>query len=213
MSTNDEPVTEIIEEVTTDLEAELREAKAQADKLPAEGAENPKEETAIEGEEKSPTLTTKVPSEHDLEWYKKAYEQSTTEALRLKGELDKKAPPVTPVAEVDNPTPEQMYLRTKIAEETQAAFKPYLEQYSQLSNDDSYKEFVAESELLGRVFVEKNKRLPTPSELYSKTVASLGWKPDTSDELGAALRDGAASPRTASATPGPQLLKAKSRTR
>jgi hypothetical protein len=75
----------------TDLEAELREAKAQADKLPAEEAENLKEETAIEGEEKSdPTLTTKVPSEHDLEWYKKAYEQSTTEALRLKGELDKK---------------------------------------------------------------------------------------------------------------------------
>jgi hypothetical protein len=94
-----------------------------------------------------------------------------------------------------------MYLRTKIAEETQAAFKPYLEQYSQLNDDANYKEFVAESELLGRVFVEKNKRLPTPSELYSKTVASLGWKPDTSDELGAALKDGAASPRTASATP------------
>jgi hypothetical protein len=204
MSTNDEPETEIIDEVSTDLEAELREAKADADKLPAEEAENPKEETATDGEEKSdPPLTTEVPSEHDLEWYKTAYEQSTKEALRLKGELDKKAPPVAPVTEVDNPTPEQMYLRTKIAEETQAAFKPYLEQYSQLSNDDSYKEFVAESELLGRVFVEKNKRLPTPSELYSKTVASLGWKPDTSDELGAALKDGAASARTPSAPPTP----------
>lgn len=200
---NDETETEI---VSTDAEAELRAAKAEADKLPAEGAENLKEETAIEGEEKSdPTLTTKVPSEHDLEWYKTAYEQSTTEALRLKGELDKKveAPPVTPVTETDDPTPEQMYLRTKIAEETQAAFKPYLERYSQLSDDANYKEFVAESELLGRVFVEKNKRLPTPSELYSKTVASLGWKPDTSDELGAALKDGAASPRTPSTTPGP----------
>jgi hypothetical protein len=84
-----------------------------------------------------------------------------------------------------------MYLRTKIAEETQAAFKPYLEQYPQLNDEANYKEFVAESELLGRVFVEKNKRLPTPSELYSKTVASLGWKPDTSEELGAALKDGA----------------------
>lgn len=191
MSTNDEEEVKVdpadVEDLKKDLEASTKE---QPEEEPTKGDE-------------SPNLTTEVPPEHDLEWYKKAYEESTKEGLRLKGELDKKveAPPVTPVTEADNPTPEQMYLRTKIAEETQAAFKPYLDSYPQLADDANYKEFVAESELLGRVFVEKNKRLPTPSELYSKTVASLGWKPDTSEELGAALKDSAATPRTASSTP------------
>ena len=193
---------------TTDVEAELRQAKAEAKDKPEaqETAQDTQSTETAEAEEQSDaTLTSEATSEpeKDLDWYKKAYEESTKEALRLKGELDKKveAPPVTPVIEEDNLTPEQMYLRTKIAEETQEAFKPYLEKYPQLKEDSSYKEFVAESELLGKVFVDKYKRLPTPNELYAKTVASLGWTADNSEQLSSAIKDSAASPRTSSGTP------------
>lgn len=212
MATNADELETIEEEVSTDLIEDLKQAKA-ADK-PSEETEQvtntesaeAEEETQVESEATFTKEVPSIPGETPEEYYKnleKAYQNSTTEALRLKGELDKKvtAPPVTPVTESEELTPEQMYLRTKIAEETQEAFKPYLEKYPQLKDETSYKDFVNESELLGRVFVEKNKRLPSPNELYSKTVASLGWSADNSEELGSALKDTSSSVRVASAIP------------
>ena len=90
MSTNDEDVIndepEVIEEETsTDLEAELREAKAEADKQPVVEAETEPTETVEAEEAQAPEATLTTEPEHDLDWYKKAYDNSTKEALRLKG--------------------------------------------------------------------------------------------------------------------------------
>jgi hypothetical protein len=214
MSTNDETETTDTEveevssgaESTTDLEAELREAKAQADKLPAEEADKDKTE-AVE-ESKDSTLTTEVPS-HDLEWYKKAYEQSTTEALRLKGELDKKveAPQVTETSTETSDdsvlTPEQLYVKQMLIKESDEAFAGIVEKYPSVKDPDTYKRFSETAKIVSKTIVDAEKRLPLAKELYDKTAIILGLQADTSDELGAALKDGASATRIAAATPGP----------
>lgn len=205
MSTNDETETEVVDEVSTDLEAELREAKAEADKLPAEEADKDKTET-VKGEE-SPTLTTEVPPEHDLEWYKTAYEQSTKEGLRLKGELDKKVEPpavsVTPESDDSVLTPEQLYVKQMLIKESDDAFSEVLRRYPQVKDPDTYKRFSETAKIVSKTIVDVEKRLPFAKELYAKTAVIMGLQADNSDELGAALKDGASSPRTASSAPGP----------
>lgn len=205
MSTNDETETEVIEtEVSnTDLEAELRDAKAEAEnKSQVEETEQVKPES-VEGEQ-SPTLTTEVPSEHDIEWYKKAYEQSTKEALRLKGELDKTPPPVVaPEVPGSDSTPEQLYVKQMLTKESDTAFAEILEKYPQVKDQETYKRFSQTAEILSRTIVETEKRFPFAQELYNKTAVVMGLKPDTSEELGAAIKDSASASKTSSSTPSP----------
>lgn len=214
MATNaDEPeATDVqAEEVSTDLEAELREAKAEAEAKPqAEETEQVAQSTEPAEAEEAPapeaTLTTEP--EHDLDWYKKAYEESTKEALRLKGELDKKVEAPVPEALAPAPTdevltPEQLYIRQKQNEEITDAFNDISVKYPQVKDPDTYNRFVAEANLVGRVIVESEKRYPSPKELYEKTAVILGLTQDNSDQVGAALKDSAAQPRTSSSTPAP----------
>lgn len=208
MSTNDEPeVTEApAEEPSTDAVADLAAAKAEAQDKPV--AEEPAQVTNTETEEaEAPadaTLTTEP--EHDLAWYKTAYDNSTKEALRLKGELDKKVEPPAPVAPApsdDVLTPDQLYIRQKRQEEIDAAFNEITDKYPSIKDPDTYKRFTAEASLVGKVIVESEQRSPSPKELYEKTAVILGLTPDNSEAVGSALKDAAATPRTSSAPASP----------
>lgn len=217
MSTNDESEsTESQEEVvSTDAEAELREAKAEAETNSSEETEQVAQstESAEEEAQAESTFTKEVPSipgDTPEEYYKnleKAYQNSTTEALRLKGELDKKVEaPVAPVTETL--TPEQLYIRQKQNEEITEAFNEVSDKYPQLKDQAVYDRFVAEAQVVGKVITESEQRLPSPKELYAKTAVILGLNADNSEELGTALKDAGASTRTSSAIPaGPQKSK------
>lgn len=216
MSTNDTEVeeTQVTETPEDDekLRQDLKDALANdskpAAKEPAPEAPNA-EETEEAKEEPKPEATLTTEPEHDLDWYKKAYEESTKEGLRLKGELDKKVetppPPtvITPPATDEVLTPEQLYIRQKQNEEITAAFSEITAKYPALKEPGTYDSFVAQANLVGRVIVEGEKRYPSPTELYEKTAVILGLTPDNSEAIGTALKDSAGAPRTASSIPGP----------
>lgn len=195
--------------VDTVDDAELRQALADADK--------PTSEDTSEEQSDDTTLKNEVPSEpeHDLAWYQKAYPESSGEALRLKkenddlkarlnGQVETPAPVVvTPPATDEVLTPEQLYFRGKIKDETDQAFTEISEKYPQVKDPDTYKRFVTEAQLVGKVITDSQQRLPSPKELYEKTAVILGLTPDNSDAVGSALKDASASPRTSSAPASP----------
>lgn len=213
MSTNDEDdTTEVItEEVSTDAVADLAAAKAEAEtKTQAEDPDKEtNSETAVAKDEvqTSPDATLTTEPDYDKDWYKMAYEESTKEGLRLKGELDKKVetppPVVSPPVSDEVLTPEQLYIRQKQNEEITEAFSEVSEKYPSLKDKDTYDKFVAQANILGRVITETDKRFPSPKELYEKTAVILGLTPDNSEAIGSALKNTAAAPKTSSAPASP----------
>lgn len=211
MSTNDDPTEESKETETQDdeqLRQDLKDSLTNPTKAEVTDTEPATNAETAEAEGKPEATLTTDPGK-DLDWYKTAYENSTTEALRLKAELDKKVetlPEVTPTGEV--PTPEQLYIRQKQNEEITAAFSEVSAKYPQLKDKATYDKFVEQANVLGRVIVETDKRFPSPKELYDKTVVILGLQPDNSEALGAAIKTGAETPRTSS---GPAAIPQKSK--
>lgn len=216
MATNADEVQEETLDTTVD---DLRKAKEESESNPAteeptpsdQGAQS--EESPVEEEAKAEpeaTLTTD-PQEHDLDWYKKAYDNSTKEALRLKGKLEKATPepPVTSVPEGAALTASELYIKQKQDEEIATAFKDVTDKYPQVKDPEDYKKFTAMANTFGRTILDAEGRLATPKELYDKTVIALGWTADDSKEqLGTAIKDGAGSPRISSGTAqGPDTSK------
>lgn len=205
MATNADDTEEEI--VSPDAEADLRKAKEELDTKPeTEEPANSEEAAQSEDshvEEEAPaesdtTLTTQPPEDHDLDWYKKAYEESTKEALRLKALTEVPEPPKVEVPE-GTLTPEQLYIKQKQDEEIANAFAEVTTNYSQVKDPEEYKKFTAMANTFGKTILDAEGRLATPKELYSKTVIALGWTADDSKEkLGAALKDSAGSPRISS---------------
>lgn len=215
MSTNDDPETpdapaEEVQQDDDQFRKDLQEAAAK-DKLAAEKPpEAPNAEEAPAEAKADAPLTTEP--EHDLDWYKKAYPESTKEALRLKkendelkaGKVDTPTPPVvTPPVDEGVMTPEQLYIRGKQIEESDAAFASVKEKYPALEDKDVYDKFVTESRALGAFIVQDQKRFPSPSELYEKTAVILGLTADTSEATASAVKGMAGSPRTSSAPASP----------
>lgn len=199
-------------EVSTDTVEDLRKAKEESETNPETNQPTSSEEDAqseespVEGEaqaEPDANLTTETQEEHDLDWYKKAYAESTKEALRLKGlaEAVPEAPKVDTPVETDGIvlTPEQLYIRQKQDEETNEAFTKIQTDYPQVKDKPDYDKFVNMARTVIKNIVDAEKRLPAPKEVYAKTVVLLGWTADDNKEkLGAALKDGASSPRVSS---------------
>lgn len=212
-ATEEETKTE--EELDTSVD-DLRQAKEDADKpqeqAPSEEEPTKGEQSPAEDEAKAKpeaTLTTETSeTEHDLDWYKTAYDNSTTEALRLKKENDEfkanQTPPPTVEPAGEELTPDQLYIRQKRDEEISTAFSKIQKNYPQVQDKPEYDKFKVMAATVGKNIVDAEKRLPSPTEVYDKTVILLGWtKDDSKEQLGAALKDGAASPRTSSGAPTP----------
>lgn len=205
-------------------EEELRQAKEEevTKTTEPEAPDESTEETAQSGDESTEeeasaesTFTKLVPSiggdslEEHAALVAKAYGESTKEALRLKGELDKislsKAQEtaasqtgVLPDTDTETElTPEQLYIRGKQKEETDKAFADISQNYPQVLEQENYQKFVTSAAVFGRAILLNEKRFASPAELYRKTVIDLGWdKDDSKERLGAALKDGATSTRT-----------------
>lgn len=203
---------EEVKEETLDTSAEdLRKAKEESetntDTSSASEEETTKVEESQEESKDDSTLTTTSESEHDLDWYKKAYEESTKEALRLKALADNPPPPVIETPKTDL-TASELYIKQKQDEEIATAFADVTEKYPQVKDPEEYKKFTDMANTFGKTILDAQGRLATPAELYSKTVIALGWTDDSKEKLGAALKDGAGSPRISSgAGQGPQTSK------
>lgn len=217
MATNAD--TEVEEEtpVNTDTVEDLRKAKEESEtnsdasqSLSEEDAQSEESPVKEEAQAKPDTTLTTDPQEHNLDWYKKAYEESTKEALRLKALTDNPPPPVidTPKTEEVTLTASELYIKQKQDEEIATAFADVTEKYPQVKDPEEYKKFTDMANTFGKTILEAQGRLATPAELYSKTVIALGWADDSKEKLGAALKDGAGSPRISSgAGQGPQTSK------
>lgn len=217
MSTNDEtPV------VPQDQVADLEAAKAEAEVTKTETTvsapevtktdETPEVTDPAETVEPETTFTKLVPSiagdnlEDHAKKLAEAYQASTAEALRLKAELEKGQAPAaeTPVTPTTTLTPEQLYINTKIKEESDAAYAELAKNYPQATDAEEYKKFTHNAQILGKTITEAEGRLPSPKELYAKTAVLLGWTAqDNAEKLAAAVKDGASSPQVSSGAPAP----------
>lgn len=143
-----------------------------------------------------------------------AYKNSTTEALRLKGELDKKPATVTETTEteeIDTSDPVTLFMKQKMDEEISEAFSSFQKTYPQaVPGTPEYAQFVTEVGTLSQTILASQKRLASPKELYTKAAVILGWEPDTvdgKDKLGIALKGQAGSSKTTSTIKTPKKSK------
>lgn len=139
-----------------------------------------------------------------------AYKNSTSEALRLKSELDAAKAPGTTTEETTEEadaapkTALELYAEQKLNEEIQTAYESFRKDYPQVNDQTEYQKFSTEVATFSQHIQETQKRLASPEELYRKAAISLGWEkkdsqPDSKDKLGMAVKDNAATGKTTSA--------------
>lgn len=198
---------------TADLDAEedLKQAKESDTTKVEEEAQEVTNDDQSKDESQDSDLTTESSEssddDHDKEWYKKAYQESTKEALRLKALADNPPPPqeLRQSDDIDNLTPEQLYIRQKQDEEIAEAFARVQEDYPQVKDESDYKRFTNMAQSVGKNIKDAEKRLAPPREVYAKTITMLGWdRDDSKEKLGAALKEGATSTRTGVASSPPK---------
>src|SRR5205807_1101737 len=122
-----------------------------------------------------------------------AYKNSSTEALRLKSELDK-APSVTPPPKDTDETTETpaneltLWAKQQLDKEIKQSFDTFRKEYPQVSQQADYDQFTRRVNTLSRTILADEKRLASPDELYRLAATSLGWQkqsePDAKDKLG-----------------------------
>lgn len=152
-----------------------------------------------------------------------AYENSTTEAIRLKTEFEKlqSAPPVTPSAQpapadpaVPDPataavSPTDLYVQQQLDEQIQTAFAVTQKEYPQVSDPAVYPKFTQKVATFSKTILETEGRLASPTELYSMAAVSLGLEkasgaPDSAEQLAMVAKNGAAASGTLAAPTKPQ---------
>ena len=169
-------------------------------------------ETSDETEEQSeesfvkefPQIKGDTPEEYakNLE---KAYQESTKEALRLKGIAD--APKITEEETKDDEsrpaTPLDMWAQQELDKKITTAYADFSKEYTQVEDPGQYAVFTKRVAVLSKTIFADEGRLAEPSELYSTAALSLGWDklstPTSKEKLDMALKDkGATSKPTAS---------------
>lgn len=153
-----------------------------------------------------------------------AYDNSTTEALRLNDELKKanEAPPVTPPvapADPENPapaavSPTDLFVQQQLDEQIQTAFAVTQKEYPQVNDPAEYTKFTKKVAAFSKTILDTEGRLASPTELYSMAAMSLGFdkvdvKPDKAEELAIATKNGAAAPGAPAAPSKPKPAGAK----
>ncbi len=207
------PVTE--DDLREDFaKAEVESAKAEDETAEAEPKSESEETSEEDGQtddqadgeaQAEPTFVKQVPSiagdtEED---YRKnlevAYQQSTAEALRLKGLADAAADD-TPPENTEPVDPRLLYLDRLLNKDIQTTFAEFKKSYPQVDDPAEYARFENEAASLSRYYQTQNQVL-TADELYPKVAAILGWQSgESKDKLNMALKDKAAVSKTTSAT-------------
>lgn len=216
---DDKPVTE--EDLRNDkLALEVETAQA-ADETTDEVAtvEEPEEtseeagqtdDQATEESTEEPSFVKQVPSiagDTEEEYRKNletAYQQSTAEALRLKGLADAPKTEDGETQEIDLSDPLRLYAKQKMDEDISKAFSDFSKDYPQVSDQAEYDKFTVEVATISNTIMNSQKRLASPEELYTKAAIILGWEksssPDGKEKLSMALKDNGATTKTTSAT-------------
>lgn len=132
----------------------------------------------------------------------KSYQNSTSEALRLKQELDKTKAVKPPLTSTDSSgddddeqplTAEQLWLKQQMDEEIANSFESFKKDYPQVDDPDEYDKFKAEVSVFSNAIRQAQGRMATPAELYQKAALSLGWdkqsEPSDKEKLGIAIKD------------------------
>lgn len=147
-----------------------------------------------------------------------AYNNSSSEAIRLKTELDAATPPppTTPTPEAPDTSIEapvlsatDLYVQQKLDTEIREAFDEIKRDYPQASDPGEYAKFSKKVEVFSRTIIDSENRLASPAELYNLAAVSLKWDkqattPDDKEKLNQALKDGAATPKTPAAPSKPK---------
>lgn len=156
---------------------------------PAEGIE--------EGEPESPAFTKKFPNlkgdtpEEYVPHLEQAYQNSFTEALRLKKDLDEatrklaqapppqppgKEPETPPAVEGYDQLPEVQYIKAIQQRDMKTAFDTFAQKYPQVKDEQSFTQFRNAADPLGQAFFVTEGRQPTYDELFPRIAAYLGWQ-------------------------------------
>jgi hypothetical protein len=163
--------------------------------------EEEKSEMPPEPEEEKPTFAKEFPNikgdtpEEYARSLEEAYKNSSSEAIRLKQELETKPePPETDVST----HPAVQYAESMMQNEVNSAFEKFSGDYPQVRDMDTFEKFRKAVGGVSDAFRQAEGRTPTFEEAYYKTAELLGWQKE--DKLGAAAKGAAASPKTNSAT-------------
>lgn len=221
MATNaDEQETEVSEDAVAELAAAMAEAKDPKPEAQVTDDEATKAEESTEAEDKEQsepeaTFTKLVPSiggetlEEHYALVAKAYSESTKEALRLKGEVDKVKAPESPPPEVqttEETDPDKAWIKQLREKEIAKVWSVFTEQIPELADPkgDLYQKFTKRATVIGKGIWEDDKYIVEPADLYAMTAASLGLKYDDSkDRLGAAVKGSAGETKVSSGPAAP----------
>ncbi len=133
-----------------------------------------------------------------------AYRNSSSEALRLKKLTEEATKDDEATEEVDLSNPISLYMKQKMDEEITTAFDDFKKSYPTVNDPNEYSRFTQEVAVLSQTILASQKRLAPPKELYAKAAVILGWdaedKVNDKEKLDAAVKDRAATSKTASAT-------------
>jgi len=204
-----------------DAEKEPDEPVGEAGK-PAETPEEEKPEPGIEeGEPEPSTFTKKFPNlkgdtpEEYVPNLEQAYQNSFTEALRIKKELDEAnrklaqaGPPVPPEQKPEPPTPDPLsqspdlqYIKAIRDRDMKMAFDKFADSYPQVRDADNFAKFRDSADPLGQAFFTTEGRQSTYDELFPRIAAYLGWQTEEADaRKGQGLKESLSTVRNNSAT-------------
>ncbi|CAB4176466.1 hypothetical protein UFOVP1522_50 [uncultured Caudovirales phage] len=143
-----------------------------------------------------------------------AYQNSTAEALRLKGIADAPSTiPNTAVVEtlIDTSNPLSLYAQQKMDEEIFTAYDTFKKDYGQVEDETKYQQFTKGVASLSKAILDNEQRLASPEELYRKAAVMLGWEktsePDAKEKLGMAVKQNGAASKSSPTAKGVQRSK------
>jgi hypothetical protein len=194
-------------EEATESEEEVDEEASDSDQVADDESESSDQSEAFVKE--FPNIKGDTPEEY-LKNLEQSYKHSTSEAMRLKRELDsgkETTPPKPVVTKSDDGggeelTPDQLWLRQQMDEQIATSFENFKKDYPQVDDPDEYDKFKQEVSVFSTAIMSGQNRMASPSELYQKAALSLGWEKQSAvsdkEKLGIAIKEGAASSKAVS---------------
>lgn len=189
------------DEVETSNEEDESDESDETEDTEEEGEEDGQTDDQATFTKEFPNIKGDTPEEYakNLEI---AYQNSTAEALRLKGLTDKPADNAEkPV--VDTSDPVALFMKQKMDEEITTAYTKFADQYPQVKSEPEYAKFTSTVAELSQTILQSQGRLAPPAELYKKAAAILDWQsevPTPDDKLKDAVRNNTSTSRTSSTT-------------
>lgn len=193
-------------EVENESSDESADTKTKPNEDESEDTDEPDQKSDESEDEESPTFTKKflnikgdTPEEY-IANLEKSYENSTSEALRLKDavkpktdtEDDEESPPINPY---------ELYAKRQMDKELVKTFNSFKKDYPQASDPVEYERFTKKVALISKATMDDGELLDFP-DLFRSAAGALGWEKETPvvDKVGQAIKNSGASSKTNSAT-------------